>query len=246
MNREFERRWKARFESYAEKSDDEAAIAGWSATGLQARLRYFGQLWRGGRGAVRYLDAGCGAGTYCRYLIAQGVDTVGIDYSLPTVIKARRHSEGEGAWIAGDAAGLPVRSASFDGAICFGVTQAVGETEPLVAELARVVREDGEIWVDGLNRWCLPHIFAALWRRIRGLGMHLRYESPWHVARLLKKNGLRGVRVYWLPIAPARWMWLQAILESGPCRIVLRLCPPVGACVSHAFVVKGRKRTAER
>ena len=63
---EFEKRWRGRFEDFGAQGDDDASIAGWSSTGLDARRRNFARLWRPGRPGARWLDVGCGAGTYTR------------------------------------------------------------------------------------------------------------------------------------------------------------------------------------
>ncbi len=241
---DFEQRWQQRFERYATEHDDDAGIAGWSATGLDARLRQFGRLWGGDRG--RYLDAGCGAGTYTRYLLDRGIEVVGVDYSVPTAIKARERSQGRGLWAVADARRLPVRGGGFDGVICFGVSQALSESAALTRELARIVRPGGRVWIDGLNRWCLPHLFDILRRRLRRRGDHLRYESPWRLARQLRRSGVDGVRIHWLPIAPSGWSLLQKIFELSGVRLLFRMLPPVGAVLSHGFIVTGTKTHTER
>src|SRR5688572_17722623 len=85
----FERAWRKRFEGFAERNDDEAGIAGWTNSGLQTRLRRFAALWRVPTPGQRWLDAGCGAGTYTRLLEEHGLEVVGVDYSLTSLRKAR-------------------------------------------------------------------------------------------------------------------------------------------------------------
>jgi ubiquinone/menaquinone biosynthesis C-methylase UbiE len=141
----FESRWRERFSWYAEQFDDDASIAGWSATGLATRLRQFVRAF-GDRGrGERWLDAGCGAGTYSRYLAERGAQVLGLDYSAVTARKARERALPGTSFCVGDATRLPVKPASFDGAICLGVTQALAASEPLVSALAarrsvRVIR----------------------------------------------------------------------------------------------------------
>ena len=43
----FEQEWRSRFIEFADLRDDDAGIAGWSTTGLDARFRFFRSLWRG-------------------------------------------------------------------------------------------------------------------------------------------------------------------------------------------------------
>lgn len=91
-NGAFEAASRTRFEEFASIRDDDAGIAGWSAAGLDARVRRFTGLWRPGAAGKRWLDAGCGAGTYTRHLFEHGDDVVGVDYSLPATRKARMRS----------------------------------------------------------------------------------------------------------------------------------------------------------
>lgn len=67
-----------------------------------------------------WLDAGCGAGTYGRFLLGRGLQVVAMDYSAPTILMARERSEAVILWCVADVNQLPVRPGSFDGAICFG------------------------------------------------------------------------------------------------------------------------------
>lgn len=43
--RSFEKLWRKRFENFAARAEDDAGIAGWSTTGLDARLRKFKEIW---------------------------------------------------------------------------------------------------------------------------------------------------------------------------------------------------------
>src|SRR5207237_423577 len=54
-----------------------------------------------------YLDVGCGAGTYTRWLSDQGLQVVGLDYSQPTLKKARQRMSPGIPLCAGDATRLP-------------------------------------------------------------------------------------------------------------------------------------------
>jgi len=164
-----------------------------------------------------------------------------VDYSLPTAIKARQRSAEVGLWVTADVQSLPVRAQSVDGVVCFGVTQALEGPSRVARELWRVIRPGGYIWVDGLNKWCLPHVVEGMYRRFRGRGIHLRYESPWRLAKIFRENGFTEVKIHWLPIVPARWIWAQSLLESKISEFLLRFLPPFGASLSHAFIISARK-----
>lgn len=237
----FEQDWRRRFTEFAETNNDDAGIAGWSAPGLAARLKRFARLLEQRRVAGRWLDVGCGAGTYSRLLAAAGADVVAVDYSLPTLQKARQRSPMLRQWCVGDVNRLPLRPALFDGVLCFGVTQALSGSEQAVRELAANVKTGGEIWIDGLNAWCLASFADRLSRRLRGKPMHLRYESPRRLRLLLRRQGLTRAKVFWVPILPGRLRPLQWLVDNSVARAVFAGAWPLGALLSHAFIVRAEK-----
>ncbi|HYD85193.1 MAG TPA: class I SAM-dependent methyltransferase [Opitutus sp.] len=241
---EFERAWSARFREFAHVHDDDAGIAGWTRTGLAARLRHFERHFDASRAQGLWLDAGCGAGTYSRHLRRLGADVVGLDYSLESLRKARRRDETDALYCAGDVTRLPLRDGAFDGVLCFGVTQALSGSEAAVRALTAAARANGEVWIDGLNVWCLPHLLEMLSRRLRGRREHLRYETPARVKRALRDAGWRVER-YWLPILPARFARFQGWLERGWVVALLHRVPPLGALLSHSFVIRARRGSAK-
>jgi SAM-dependent methyltransferase len=239
---EFERRWRSRFEDFGAQGDDDASIAGWSSTGLNARRRNFARLWQPGPRGALWLDVGCGAGTYTRFLTNGGAVAIGMDYSLPTLLKARSRSPGLDAWCLGDVNRLPVRSESLDGVLCFGVLQALERSDRALDELVRVVRPGGEVWVDALNALSLSSLLESAIRRIRRTSLHLRFESARRLREMMSDAGLENVGTYWVPIAPSSVQALQPILESPAVRAMISSVPGLGALVSHAVVLCGTRQ----
>lgn len=238
----FEERWRTRFQLYAQQHEDDAGIAGWSPTGLQTRLRNFVRIWERDAVIGQWLDAGCGAGTYSRFLQEQGCAVLGLDYSFPSVVKAKGRDSGDsGAWLVADVRHLPVRPASFDGVLCFGVVQALSDARPAVAELTIAVKAGGTVWIDVLNGRCLPHLWERIKCRVRGRAMHLHYESPSRLRRLLKECGLHDVELFWIPIMPMRWQRFQWMLETRLARWVFKYVPMVGALLSHSVLFRGKR-----
>lgn len=240
----FERRWRQRFENWGHKHGSDAAIAGWSESGLAARLANFERLWSPGDRPGRWLDAGCGAGTYVRALAARGADVVGADYSLPSLRRAGERLGAEALLAASDVRALPFAAESFDGALCFGVMQALADPLPALRELCRVVRPGGQVWVDALNRYSAPHFAAGAWRRLRGQPAHMRYDSPWQLAEWLRQAGATAVQVHWLPLVPSSWRRLRACVSHPAMEAVFDGLPPLAAAASHAFVVRGYREPA--
>jgi SAM-dependent methyltransferase len=235
----FEEDWRRRFERFANARDDDAGIAGWSESGLAARYRQFVRIWqdehRAARPTGRWLDAGCGAGTYTRYLAQQQLQVTAIDYSEPTTRKARDRSHGKVDWAVADATCLPFADGSLDGALCFGVMQALSSPQRALAELHRVLRPGGELWVDALNAECLPNAVAEARRRRRGTPEHLRYDRSSGFVAALRSSGFGAIRVHWVPVVPERMSLVQALAEGRILRGLLRV-PPIGAWFSHSLL----------
>ncbi|HBV21321.1 MAG TPA: class I SAM-dependent methyltransferase [Nitrosomonas sp.] len=242
--RSFEKLWRKRFESFATNAEDDAGIAGWSPTGLDARLRKFKEIWNNNNITLKeksWLDAGCGAGTYSRFLAKQGADTVGLDYSFPSLQKAISKGEESISWCVADINKIPLKPNHFDGVICFGVTQALDDSANAVQGLSMIIRPGGHVYIDALNSRCLPHIWEHFSRRIRNKPIHLRYETVSNLHQLMRKNGLTNIRLYWLPILPARWYHYQWIVETRLIKWIFHHIPLFGQLFSHAFIVSGQR-----
>jgi SAM-dependent methyltransferase len=237
----FEELWRKRFTERGRVFDDDAGIAGWTETGLGARLRHFQRVWPGDRTGALWLDAGCGAGSYTRFLAEHGVSPVGLDYSLPSVQKARARSDGQIAWLVGDATLLPVRPGSMDGVMCFGVMQALSGPEKAVAELLSATSPGGRVWIDALNRNCLASVVKRMLARLGRRSMALRHDSPSGLVRLIAAHGGEEIRVYWVPILPGTLKRLQPWIESSFMRGLLARLPWLASPLSHAFLVSARK-----
>jgi SAM-dependent methyltransferase len=246
MSPDFEAAWRRRFQEFAEEHESDAGIAGWSEAGLQARLHGFLRSWRPETPGALWLDAGCGAGTYARAMAAAGQRVIGLDYSLPSLLKARRRSQdGSILWLAADVTRLPLASNRFDGAICLGVLQALSDPERAIRELARVVRPGGEVRVDALNAHCIPNLLKGLIGAVRGRETRLRFDSPRKLKQTFRSNGFQRVRILWIPILPGRFRALQRVVESGIARTLFAGLPWLGSALSHAYVVAAEK-TARR
>lgn len=238
-NTSFEQRWRRRFIERGTRMNDDAGIAGWTPTGLETRVRQFRTLWAehpGVRG--NWLDIGCGAGTYTRLLYNQNYQVLGLDYSAPSLQKARDRSPDDMLWLAADIHGIPLPDGYADGVLCFGVIQALDSSEPALKEIARVVRSGGEVWIDALSGDCLPTRWSEWRRRRKGLQPHLRYESVNSFKTAFEGAGLTVLGVEWLPILPGRLSRFQPLLETAWFRWLLRRLPIMGALVSHSFIVR--------
>ena len=92
------------------------------------------------RGSV-VLDVACGTGDLCRDLADAQLVPIGIDFSFGMLDAARTGAP----LVQGDALGLPVATASVDGAISGFALRNFDALPPVFAELARVIRPGGRI-----------------------------------------------------------------------------------------------------
>lgn len=238
----FENRWRQRFRQYANQFDDDAGIAGWSPTGLKTRLRNFSRVLDDSINGDFWLDAGCGAGSYARYLESKGCEVIGVDYSIESVAKAKSRSSDKLLWASANVKELPFKENTFNHAMCFGVLQALTESELAISALVRVVKPGGTIWVDALNLWCLPHLLQELRRVIKRRPQHLRYESAKNICKAFNKNNVEYVKIYWLPILPRRFVRYQWLLETTIFRAILKYIPLIGMLISHSVLIVGKRR----
>lgn len=237
----FEERWRQRFVERGRQFDDDAGIAGWTETGLDTRLRNFRAVWPGDVPGSLWLDAGCGAGSYTRFLAGRGMRAVGLDYSHPSVLKARDRSPDTISWLVGDVTALPVRPSSVDGVMCFGVLQTLTTPDRAIHELFATVRPGGQLWIDALNCDCLSTQIRAFLARRQGRSLNLRYDRPEALVHLLEAAGAEDVRLYWIPILPGAFRLLRPLLEIGPVRALLHRFRPLGSLVSHGFLLGARR-----
>jgi ubiquinone/menaquinone biosynthesis C-methylase UbiE len=240
----FEQEWQGRFIEFANLRDDDAGIAGWSTTGLRARFRFFQDAWHAVPPGSLYLDIGCGAGTYSRWLAQQGLRVVGIDYSQPTLRKALERTGTGVTYCAADAMMLPFARASVDGAVCLGVLQAIRDSETLVNELARVIRHGGTLWIDALNYHGLAGWWDRTRRKLKNKPLHVRYESASMLTKILLSAGFSHPALTWLPLMPSRLQLIQPVLYSLPLRRLFAGVPAVASVASHSFLI-GVQRTAK-
>jgi len=194
-----------------------------------------------GHQGTDWLDAGCGAGTYSRFMTEKGAIVIGVDYSVPSLVKAQQRSSATMNWSAGDVTSLPFRSAYFDGVICFGVTQTLDESYRVSAEILRIIKPGGEIWIDALNTNCLPHMFDRILKSFTKKPIQMRYEKPKKFIKIIKKAGGRNIHVHWLPILPQRLQRFQWIVETRPVVWLLQYVPFLGTLFSHAFVISANR-----
>lgn len=233
---QFEKKWQQRFENFA-KRDTDAQIAGWSQTGLDARIYFFQQHQPKVEGL--WVDAGSGAGTYTRLLALAGAEVVGFDYSWLSLKKAKDRESLP--YLCADAYHIPLKPGLANGVLCFGVLQALEDDRALLSELKGLLKTKGELWVDGLNQYCLPHIIKQCKQKIMNKEKHLRYTNPYHIKQLLLEAGFSQVQIFWAPILPKPLAFMNRLLLSRRTQRLLKLCSFFSLWISHSYYVHGTR-----
>jgi len=170
------------------------------------------------------------------------MNVVGLDYSLPTIFKARQRNKYDNSWIVADVTKLPLKSQIFDGILCFGVVQALENSRGLTEELARVVKPGGQVWVDALNVWCVKNMWERCYRKVRGRPKHLHYEYPSKLKDNLESQNLVCLNTHWLLIVPANWRLLKRLIESKFMKMMLKIFPVFRTLLSHSVLLECERK----
>jgi SAM-dependent methyltransferase len=242
--KEFETRWRERFERFGREHEDDHLVSGWSETGLKRRLAAFGRILAKERieAPARVLDVGCGAGTYVRFLTGLHHEVFGLDYSLPSLSRAVAADPRQACcYASGEAYRLPFRDGSFDLVVLIGVLQTLEDPGRAVGEMARVVRPGGLIVFEVLNAVEVVALLKSARDRLRASPPRLRTYSPGETRRWLSVAGLAPVRRVGIYLPPRRLPGLgRTLMRDGVMRGVDRI-PGVSTLLAHAFLVVAKR-----
>jgi ubiquinone/menaquinone biosynthesis C-methylase UbiE len=110
---------------------------------------------------------------------------------------AERHLPGQAGFFRASAHALPVRSASFDSAICFHAFPHFEDPSRVLAELARALKAGGTLWIDHLKGR------AGINKIHRNAGPEIRSHLIPPAATMKKLLRAAGFRVKHLRDSPA-------------------------------------------
>ena len=187
----------------------------------------------------RWLDVGTGAGALPEALRATGAQPVALDVS------DRRATGRESVpFVTGRGERLPFRDGAFDVVHCSNVLEHVPDPWELIAELLRVCRTGGVVYISWTNwyspfgghdwspfHYLGPRVGLRAFRAVRGrdpIQMPGRKLFPVHVGEIVR--GLERRRVDVVDVAPRYWPslrflarvpWLREVALWN-CVIVLR------------------------
>lgn len=175
------------------------------------------------KGDPRLLDVACGAGAFLWRAVDRGLDVVGIDVS-PTAIELATKRLPHAELHVGDGEQLPFPDSSFDLVTCLGSLEHFPSPERGAAEIARVVRADGQAIVFVPNLFFLGHVWFGLrhgtepseggqgfseafhtsagWRSLlENAGLVVERCEPWNKIHASAKVGRTTMRL-WNAVSP--------------------------------------------
>jgi 2-polyprenyl-3-methyl-5-hydroxy-6-metoxy-1,4-benzoquinol methylase len=129
--------------------DEESRRA--KATKIAAIIQHF--RGRSSLDGLDVLDVGCSGGIVADELHRRGARMVGLDIDIPGLSKARDRFAESASFICADSERMPLADASVDVVICNHVYEHVVDPEQLLAELRRVVRPDGLLYLGPATGW---------------------------------------------------------------------------------------------
>lgn len=149
----------------------------------------------------RVLEVGCGSAALASAIARRGARVVASDVSLRWLVLAQKRLAEEGSadveLVACAAEALPFDDGGFDVVVASDVVEHVEDAERFVAECARVLRQDGLLFLATPNRFSLglePHV--RLWgvgflpRRLAGPYVRAFRRTSYSHVRLLSARGL--------------------------------------------------------
>ncbi len=168
----------------------------------------------GGDVRGRILNVGCGTGGFNRVAEEAGAQPVGVDADAEAIaICALKREKTAGPFVRAAAERLPFPDSTFDVVYCFSAIEHVESVEQSVAEMVRVTRRGGLIYVHTPNAWSwyeghykllwvpfLPAALGRLYLRARGRPSEylatLRRLTPGAMRRAFARAGLRDLRFH--------------------------------------------------
>jgi SAM-dependent methyltransferase len=159
----------------------------------------------------RILNVGCGTGGFNLVAEEAGARVVGVDADAEAIaICALKRDKGGSAFVRAAAERLPFPDGTFDVVYCFSAIEHVESVEESVAEMVRVARRGGFIYVHTPNAWSwyeghykllwapfLPASLGRLYLRARGRPSEylatLRRLTPGAMRGAFARAGLRDL-----------------------------------------------------
>lgn len=144
------------------------------------------------------LDAGCGTGIFTLDFLAQGSQIIGLDHSLPMLVRAgQKPLPRPFPRVAGDLLDLPFPGGLFDKSVSVTALEFIPDGERAVSELFRVTKPAGRIVVATLNSrspWASRRKAEA--RKRSSIFSSAVFRSPEELAALAPVEGIVRTAVH--------------------------------------------------
>jgi ubiquinone/menaquinone biosynthesis C-methylase UbiE len=143
----------------------------------------------------RALDAACGTGRLTRVLVDLGHEVTGVDSSAAMLERARANVP-EAAYQHASLLQLPFCDGSFDTVCCGLALTHVPALQPVINQLARVLRDGGRLLISDIHPFAVAVGSHAFFRYSDGSRGVVRNELHWHGEYLdaFSTAGLRAQR----------------------------------------------------
>lgn len=142
------------------------------------------------------LDLACGTCRWLEKLVVRGCGPgIGIDSSMAMLRVAATKNAARGRILRASCENVPISSAAFDLAICSFALGHISDLDPVVRELARVMKPTADVFVSDLH----PEAYARGWRvGFRDCGtavqIEMRSRSTEEIKATFCANGFRCER----------------------------------------------------
>ena len=138
------------------------------------------------------LDAGCGTGIFTLDILSSGSKVIGLDISLPMLIRAGQKLKGfPFHMVLADMLNLPFRASSFDKVVSITALEFIRDGKAAVGELFRITGKGGTIVVatlSSLSPWASKRIAEA--REKRSIFEKAIFRSPDELLSLAPVKGV--------------------------------------------------------
>jgi 2-polyprenyl-3-methyl-5-hydroxy-6-metoxy-1,4-benzoquinol methylase len=161
----------------------------------------------------RVLNVGCGTGGFNVLVASAGARVIGVDGDAEAITICGLKATAGGPFVQAHAEALPFRDEVFDLVHCFSVIEHVASVDATVAEMVRVTRRGGVVYVHTPNAWSLweghykifwlpflPPALARVYLRLRGRPTAylatLRRLTPGRLRRAFARAGVPDAMLY--------------------------------------------------
>lgn len=154
-----------------------------------------------------FLDLGCGTGRISFVLRQLEGDSVGVDFSKQSVIKAQKLAKKgllNSSFIIGEAESLPFRNSIFQLVLSIGMLEYVNKPNKILREIKRIIKKDGLVML-GCNNGLAPvNLLVSLKDAFKkeSRGWKSFHHIPWRIALESERAGFKSRMLGYFALPP--------------------------------------------